>query len=459
MANGWLKAASLASSLGLLAACSYYAVKPEPPVLALRERVYPLPGGLDGTLVFNSDNPEIIASPGVTLSTLPPGPGQQDVFLNQAFEGDFSIFSHHIARAPDAGVRLLYLGLVASNRGSRPVHLQVRRGASYLTQPEAPFKLLPSVISDPLGYAFAGPGDRVATELLHGVSSLPPSDMVVDPNGQALVYNLPLPTDVATLPPVNGRSTLIDLHSDGPVYLSEVALFASWGVQGFQPPTLGDYLTALGNPQLAGPRENAATPYSPDEPPPRSGFAYGRVCGVAVGARWTGTLTASGCALPAPGERIGFPIASVYLTRYGTRQNQAPAMLCRYPGTAYQAHGDYGVRYDLTLPLDNPSDVPRTYALSLSRPVGVRGEGAAQEVLYHVPAGPQVMFRGPVALDWRDAHGDTHALYMHVVLHAGENVGPFATWIVPPHRHITTTLRMIYPADATPPTLLTIAAQ
>ncbi|HEY9720800.1 MAG TPA: DUF3370 family protein, partial [Oscillatoriaceae cyanobacterium] len=413
MAHALLKAGLMATGISLLSACSFFILKPSPTVLALREQVYPLPGGLDGTLVFNSNSPEVVTTPGVLLSTLPPAPGQEGVFLNQPFQGDFSVFSHHIARNATQGAHLLYLGLIASNRGKKPVHLSLVHGASYLTQPQAPFRLLPTVISDPLGYGYAGPGDRVATELLHGESPMVPNTSVVMPDGQVLVYNLPVPTDIAALPPANGRSTLLDLHSDGPVYLSEVALFAGWGTQGFQPPTLGDYQTALGNPQLAGPREASATPYVPGGPKPPGVFRYGRVAGVAVGAQWTGTLVGGPerIALPAPGERIGFPLASVYLNRFGTQQNQAPNLIRRYPGTAVQAQGDYGVRYNLTLPLVNPSDTSRTYTLTLSRPTGVRGTGAAQEVLYQVPSSTAVMFRGPVSLAWQDANGAPHALY------------------------------------------------
>src|SRR3989338_221395 len=129
--------------------------------------ILPLPGGLDDTLVFNSNSPEIVTEAGITLSTLPAaGAAERAIHQDVAFTGNFSVFSHHIAKDASPGDRLLRLGLLAHNRGDQPINVMVREGASYLSQPEALFKPLEPLIPDPDGQVYAGPGDRVATALL-----------------------------------------------------------------------------------------------------------------------------------------------------------------------------------------------------------------------------------------------------------------------------------------------------
>lgn len=419
---------------------------PAPQVtVSLPVQVFPLPGGLDPTRIFNSNSPEVVQTEGILLSTLPPRDASDSTALDTPFQGDFRYFSHHIAKDPTPGARLLTLGLIAANRGSRPVELGFE-GSSYLSQPDAPFIELLPILPDPDGTIFAGPGDRVATDLLHGRASLPWATMSVAPGASLLVASWSIPTDVVLPPPINGRNTELKLKASGPIYLAEVATFAPRLPDGrFAPPRPGDYLRVLAARTLAGPRE--ATPSAtPPGPPPKGRFLYGRVAGVSLGDRWEGTLATARMAV---GDRLGVPIASTYLHRLGTDQDQSAPLLVRYPDTATQAHGNYGVTYDLDFRLANPDSRVRTYAFALGHPTQV----ASASATFLSPPNHAVTFRGPVRLTWLDPEGFRQTRFTHLVLHQGELSAPFETVQVPPGG-MDARITLVYPADATPPQLL-----
>lgn len=413
--------------------------------------IVPLPGGLDRTLVFNSNSPEIVTEGGITLSTLP---GDAAAHQGVAFQGDFGVFSHHIAKDANPGDRLLHLGLLARNPGPKPVTFVLRGGASYLSQPDALFKPLEPIIPDPAGLVFAGPGDRVATDLLHGRSTFPPRTWSIPAGGTALIYDLPIPTDVAILPPINGRTTQLDASTNGPVHLAEVAVLVPRGAAGgYAPVAQADFERALAAGKLAGPRDLAAVPFDPAGPPPK-GFRYGRVAGVSEGDGWSGDLSPLVADL-APGAEVGVPVAALYLNRLGTGQNQSAPMRTRYADTAYQAHGNYGVAYDLRVTLPNPDAAPRAYTLRLSQPAKVIGDKPARAAVYLDPPNKPVFFRGPVRVRWKDAEAPVDR-YTHLVVRHGERPAPFEKVVVPPGTSTEVWISLYYPADATPPQLLSI---
>ncbi|HEY9899811.1 MAG TPA: DUF3370 domain-containing protein [Pantanalinema sp.] len=414
-----------------------------------------LPGGLDAGLVFNSNSPEVVQSEGILLSTLPAASAATpSAHLDLPFSGAFSVFSHHIAKDEAPGARQLYVGLLATNLGDRPVNLDLVGGASYLSQPDAVFKPLDPLVFDPQGVVYAGPGDRVATDLLHGRSSVPSIAQTLLPGATKLVRSWSIPTSVPIPPAVNGRTTVLRLKSDGMVYLSQVARFAVKAPDGsWIAPSEGDYALLLGTPLMAGPREAAPTPFDPALPPPKGAFRFGRVAGVSQGDRWDGTLLEERASLGV-GEQVSFPIATTYLNRLGTGQNQSAPLVRRYPDTAYQAHGNYGVTYALRVPLDNPDPTPRAYTFALTHPVRAEGDRTA---VYLDPPNRPVTFRGPVKLEWQDARGFPEVRYTHLVLRHGQLLPPFETVEVPPRTHYEVKVTLSYPADATPPQLLTIA--
>ncbi|MEZ0368209.1 MAG: DUF3370 domain-containing protein [Candidatus Sericytochromatia bacterium] len=420
-------------------------------------KIYPLPGGLDARPMLNSNSPELVNDAGILISTLPNQGKTDSPFLDYAFEGDFGAFCHHIFKDANPGERLLYLGLVASNLSAKPVRLTLTQGASYLSQPDALFKPLADILPNPAGEIYAGPGDRVATELLAG--TLPLKDIVIEipPGASRVVSSQPINTDVAILPPINGRSTLMHFHSDGPVYLSELAWLAQHNGEQFVPPTLEDYHSLLDAGKFAGVHEK--TSLYTDTTPPTGPFFYGRVAGVSQGLSWQGKLWEGSRATerPAPGQKIGYPIATTYIKRFGTGQNQSGKMPRRYPDTPPENHGNYAVDYELEIPLHNDTKEFQSYSLALSQPLNPNlPADKPAEMVYMFPPNAAVMFRGSVRLRWVDEYKQLQDRLSHLVLRNGQEGSAFELITVPPRTHYDLKLSLVYPPDSTPPHLLTI---
>lgn len=424
-------------------------------------KVYPLPGKLDALPMLNSNRPEIVSSSGILVSTLPERPGSY--FLNYAFDGDFGVFSHHIVKDMHQPQNTLYLGLLVSNHSLKPVTLTLKQGASYLSQPEAIFKDLPPNLPNPEGEVYAGPGDRVTTEMLLGKSPLRPMSLVIPARSTQLVMSLPVPSNVQ-IPSmgggseyyINGRSTLAYFHSDGPLYASHVAYLAPNGAPA---PGLEEYQALLDARQLAGTRPaERPTPYREDMPPPEGKFILGRVAGVSQGLSWNGKLFDKTRILerPARGETVAYPIASTYLKRFGTQQNQSGLLMRRYGDSAHQNHGNYGVRYNLDIPLHNDTPQFASYALGLSQPAAMNGSAQNAEFLYLYPPNKPIVYRGSVSLKWRDEYNQVQRVTRHLTMRHGEDLTPISTVTVPPGTHYDLKLSLYYPPDATPPQLLTL---
>ena len=115
--------------------------------------------------------------------------------LNFPFRGRFDIFAHHIAKAePAENLRSLYLGIILHNPTSESVKVNILQGASYLSQPDAPFIELPSLTQNILGTVFAGPGDRVMSDMLRGRrQNIFPAQIVIPPGQSQMLLNLPIP--------------------------------------------------------------------------------------------------------------------------------------------------------------------------------------------------------------------------------------------------------------------------
>lgn len=394
-------------------------------------RLEALPGRLDPRAVLHSNSPELITRPGILVSTLP---WQGAAHLPYAFDGDFGLFLHHVVQYQLTDTPW-HVGVVAYNPGTHPVYLTQHWGATALTKPDAPFVPLPALTADPV---FAGPGDRITSELLREQGNLAPKAFIIPPQTVTLLYSLDLP-DQGPWPfdRRNARSLLSAWKTSGPLHLAVLAQQAETS------PPLSSWENLLKQGQLAGARETPPTDYEPTQAPPRGVFRYGRVAGVAVGLHWQGELSPE--RWPVPGERVGLPISSLYLKRLGTLQNQSADMLHRYPDTARQSHGNYGVRYSLVLRGKNHDAVHRRWQLRLSHPQ--RAEGS--QALFLDPPSAAVRFRGTVRL----RHGeDTQDV--HLVLQEGQRGEPFATLELAPGEHKQWTLELIYPPDATPPQLL-----
>ncbi|MBW4466210.1 MAG: DUF3370 domain-containing protein [Pegethrix bostrychoides GSE-TBD4-15B] len=437
---------------------------PAPPPaqeIVIPQIVRPLPGALDDVPVLNSNSPEIIGTEGILLSTFPPeGKVTPAAHLNFGFNGRFDIFAHHVFKALSPAKTSAYLGVIAYNPGSRPVTLDTLQAASYLSQPDAPFIPLPPMLENPLGRVFAGPGDRAMSDLLRGLrQAIFPPRITIAPNAYQMLLNLPIP--VAELdPPVNGRSTLMRLRSSGPVYLASLALMARTAANREVPPSLQDWESLLQTGSLVTPRDRP--PSLLDNTAPTNQIIYGRVAGVAIGSSWQSQVTdnpdSASLTIPAAGSAFSYGLSTLARGRMGSDQSQSAQMRVRYPDTAYEAHGNYGIQYDLSLPLVNPDSQPRAVTLALQTPI--KEDSLSRNGLrFFDPLPTQTFFRGSVRLRYADDQGKLQVRYIHLVQRRGQQGEPLVRLELAGGERRLVEFSLLYPPDSTPPQVLTVSAE
>ena len=430
-------------------------VKPvEPEKVSAPRDVRPLPGGLDSVPMFNSNNPEVVLSEGILLSTFPNADGP--AHLNYSFDGRFDIFAHHIADGKKSGhLEDLNLGLIVGNVGEKPVTVQVLTAASYCTRPDSPFISLDALVNNDEGTIFAGPGDRVTDVMLR--EEKPDESwttkVTVEPGAKVLLKNSVINVrDFSTN--VNGRSLLAKLKSSGPVRLALVAKFSSVDENGNQiSPTEDDFFAILDAGKLVEPRDPA-----PTRPEDKGAIRYGRVAGVQSGSTWKTKVTdhnSEFLALPSPEKPISYPISSLAAGTFGTGQVQSAPMVVRNEGSAYQAHGNYGVKYDLTFPLKNNTDQDLKVNVALETPL--KSDEKKDSVLFYQPTDKRVFYRGTLKVGASKGKKVSKYNYQHIVEHRGESVAPILTTVVPKNSVSTVEVQLIYPPDCTPPQMLTLS--
>ncbi|MBD2718554.1 DUF3370 domain-containing protein [Synechococcus sp. FACHB-909] len=432
---------------------------PTPPVLR-PGTVAPLPGRLDGVPMVNDNNPEVIKGPGILLSTFDGQRGYDGrplgvpaAHLNAAVSGPFELFSHHIyAGTPESLDSTLWVAVVAAPRGKVPVKLRTVAGSTALSQsvtpdqPSAPFLPLPALMEQGTTPIWAGPGSRVATELLaRQRSPLVPEGWTLPPGQLSTLMVLPLP--VRGLDPLlNGLNLQLRLNSDGPV---DVATLAAFGPVDRPPdPAVWQRLLQGG----LSPKEHSPSPRGAKGP-----MIYSRVSGVQDGSAWVGRITDPGRpTLSVSRAPISWPIASLERGTLGTGQVQTAPLRAFYPGTAWAAHGNYGVTYDLTLPLRN--DTPRPVQLAVALESPIKTDQPLGGLRFNTTPARAVMFRGTVEVSGldNDAGGPGGRRRFHLVLRAGQEGPPLGTVSLRPGQERQLRVRLIYPADATPPQVLSL---
>lgn len=429
-------------------------VKPAEPEKVFEPRdIRPLPGGLNSVPMFNSNNPEIVLSEGILLSTFPSADGP--AHLNYSFDGRFDIFAHHIADGKKSGhLEDLNLGLIVGNVGEKPVSVQVLDAATYNSQPDAPFITLEPLVNNDDGKVYAGPGDRVMNDILRDAKTEGwKSKITVRPGAKVLLKSIPLHVD--SLPSkVNGRSLLARLKSNGPVRLALVAKFSALESEGvFREPTQEEFITVLDAGKFVEPRDPA-----PTRPEDKGAIRYGRVAGVQIGSEWKTKVTDKGSthlALPSPSLPISYPISALAAGTFGTGQVQSAPLVVRNEGTAYQAHGNYGVKYDLTFPLKNTTDKNLKVDVSLETPL--KSDEKKSEVAFYRTTDRRVFFRGTIKIGSGKGKKVSKSHYQHVVEHRGEKVGALLSLVVPKNGSRTVEVELLYPPDCTPPQMLTLS--
>jgi len=420
------------------------------------QEIRALPGRLNSTLVFNSNSPEVVQSEGILLSTFSPANKRfPKAHLNRPLQGRFDLFTHHIAKAKSAtDLKTLYLGILLHNPGKQPVTVDVPQAASYLSRPDAPFVELPAYAENPTGSVYAGPGDRVMNDLLRDKRQPGwPAKLVIPPGQSRMLMNLPIPVRSLT-PPLNGRSTLIRVRTSGPVYVASLAKFSPLNSdRSERAPTLEEWQAVLDNGKLAEPRDKAPTP-----PSVTTKISYGRVAGIAQGTEWRAQLSDAGkrssLTIPQPGRVISYPLSTVRAGTFGTGQVQSAPILARYPDTAYEAHGNYGIKYNLSLPLYNASNQPQNVAVGIQ--TALKGDKSEAALRFLNPPASQVFFRGTVRLRYQDDRGLPRTRYIHLVQRRGQQGAALAQFLLPPQGRRLVQVEFLYPPDATPPQVLTI---
>jgi hypothetical protein len=379
-----------------------------------------LEGGLDRTPMLNSNHPEVLLGPGIAASTLPwDGPAH----LDAAFSGAFEVFAHHQNRSG----RTLHQAVALHNPGPHAVTIAIGPSATATTD-SAPFwDHGPAPKVDPFGGFASGPGDVVAAALLRGERAVETQTLTIQPGQTRLLHSRAVPTG-------NEVTSQFKLRSDGPVHAAVVFEEGT--------PTERSVETRL--------RGGAMLPRNPKDlaptPPGAPGrVIYGRVSGIQEGATWraraTNDTAQSRFLADAPGEQ-SFLINGLAGNTLGTNQVQTAPVVRRYEDTAYAAHGNYGVGYEIELPLANPGGAGREVAIHFDTP------GA--------PAPMSRAFRGTIAIDLPD--GSTR--YVHVSQKRGERgETPLAVVPLPPGAQRTARVRFLYPADATPPHALRLVTR
>ncbi|MEL6552854.1 MAG: DUF3370 domain-containing protein [Cyanobacteria bacterium J06621_11] len=453
----------------------------EPEEIVVEQVVRPLPGQLDDVPVFNSNSPELVETAGILLSTFPPeGMTTPEAHLDFEFNGRFDVFAHHVYKALDYSEEVpqlldsMYLGVLVHNPGETAVTVRVLDGASYLSQPDAPFISLPEFVPfSPRNPVYAGPGSRAMGDILQGKrQDIFPPFLTIEPSESAMLLNQPI--SIRELePPINGRSTLTHLESDGPVYVASLAQPVALNETGEEvPPTLASWEALLRTGSLSGPRDRTPAPLPLEE---GVTLIYGRVAGVSAGSQWQATLTdpdtttpetpesapetaAARLTIPEVGGAFSYGISLLYAGMMGSGQNQSAEMLVRYPDTAYQSHGNYGVRYNLTLPLHNPTDEPKTVTVALQTALK-EDELSADGLRFLEPPAQQTFFRGPVQVRYRSDSGLPRVRNIHLVMKRGQQGEPLAEVTIAPQSTRTVEVDLLYPADSTPPQVLTVETQ
>lgn len=442
----------------LCRALNIYAVPPQyiAGVEIHSQQVRALPGKLDTVPTFNSNSPELVKTEGILLSTLPPiGKQMPSAHLNFSFQGRFDIFTHHIARSEtQAEISPFYQGLILHNQSDQSVSVEVLQAVSYLGTPDAPFISLPDFVPNPNGTVYSGPGSRTMNDILRGVRQGNfPEKLVIAPKQSQLLMNQPI--GVETVPASNGRSTMMRLKSDGPIYVANLVMKALQNSNGsYRAPTLAEWQRLLNTGSLAQPRGPIPTPLDP----PREPTVFGRVAGVSQGSQWQGLITdnlnVEYLTIPQPGKAFSYVIGTLHLITLNTNQIQSAPMLVRYPDTAYFAHSNYGVEYNLTLPLKNPTNQPQTVTISMQTPL--KDEAGTDKLLFLNPRVEQVFFRGTLKVHYEDDHGQTQIRYVHLVQRRGQLGEPLLKLNIPPGGSRKVQVDFLYPPDSTPPQVLTI---
>ncbi len=432
-------------------------LSPAAPVIAsssevvIPQEVRELPGSLDHIPYLNSNSPEVINSGGILLSTFPKGGKTSPrAHLDYSLTGEFTIFAHHVTRRwSRRGKRSLYQGILLHNPTEKSIQVRILQATSFLSSAHAPFVRLKDQIVDPTGKVFSGPGSRITNVIVRGKSQPGwKSSVVIPPRKSHMLVNRPIP-------PSNSRTTWMRLKTDGPLY---VATMAKHGTPWHSGPSLAKWKLLLAKGDLIKPRDKVPSPLD------FKGlkFIYGRVSGISKGSEWRARLTdtpkSKELKIPKPGQAFSYVINSLHRGTFGTGQIQSAPMLKRYADTAYLSHGNYGLKYNLELPLRNVTKRTQKVTIALQTPL--KEDRLTRKGLRFLKkaTGP-ICFRGTIKLSFpqgRPTRSIPQQQYVHLVQRCGQQGQPLVTLPIPPRENKLVKVELLYPPDSVPPQVLTI---
>lgn len=435
-------------------------------------KIKPLSGSLDMAPLFNSNSPEIVLNPGILLSTMSPTDSRDskanmdftDAHLNYKFKRDFGVFLHHISKQDEplqTDQRVLKLSLIAHNPGHKAIKLKTLARATFLSQPDAPFVVLPPLVSvmDAVNITpdspvvgpvspYAGPGDRVTWEFLSEKARQENGpELTIEPGQYKLVEEIPVPVKHLR-PALNGRSYLAHFYSSGAVELALLSHFDQGDSVAASPV---DYGQLLKQSDIVHPRESDKN--YPSHPGREGPLIYGRVAGVSKGLTFNARISEKVVAHKA--LNLAYPVSSLERGTFGTGKIQAAPMIRRYRGSAYRAQGNYGIGYKIKIRLSNSDRVARLIKISLACPV--KEDTKRQNTLTFLnPPANNVFFRGTVMLRERPIGARE---FFHLVMHKGEQMPVLKVVSLEPYQSKDLEFEMYYPPDATPPQMLLLQSE
>lgn len=451
----------LSSSITLFGFSIPVKAKTQPYLMNYPFEVQPLAGGLTSALTLNSNSPEVIQSQGILVSTFPKERKRNpDAHLDTTLSGNFDIFTHHIAlkRSLD-DMETVFQAILIQNATDKEITVKVKTSSTYTTGPDAPFLKLDDFIKNDDGKTFAGPGDRVSQDILRNKSNFSDDkkEIKIAPKDYYLLMNDPIPISIGATR--NGKTSLFKLESSGAVYVADLAMYKDQTSIFFsgRTPELNDWLNILENGSLSEKRDFKPTPLYE----PYSGiFYYSRVSGIAQGNEWKAKIIneKNHFRIPAKDQGVAYALNTVYNNTYGTKQIQSAFMVKRYDDTAYQSHGNYGMLYDIEIPLYNANKEYTSVAISFDSPLRTADDLAERQLTYYYEPPEKITFRGEFKVSYKSYFGTDKERFVHVVQRFGQQGLPLISLFLEPGERRTVKINYVYPADCTPPHVLTITS-
>lgn len=414
-------------------------------------KILALPGSLNNIPVANSNSPELVTTDGILLSTFKPeGKKYPQAHLDNVFNGKFEIFTHHVVYNRGEDFTDMYEGIILYNPSYKKVDLKVFSSSTYTTT-KSPFIKVSEHLQNNNGSIHAGPGDKVSQDILREKNYLDKNTISIPSKSYYLLLNESIP--ISPKGKANARTSHFKLESNGDVYLADLAMFR----EGEDKPNLKDWINILTNYNLSDKRDNVPTPLNQEK---KDKFFYGRVSGISKSSRWESKITSDNneyLEINEEAQTLVYGINTLYNNTLSTNQIQSSEMKKRYNDTAYQSHGNYGLTYDIEIPIHNKRSEPISLSVSFDSPIRI-SENISGKISYFEQPKENIKFRGDIKVIYDSPLGfQKITKYFHIVQRFGEQGKPLVSMLISPKEKKNIKITFVYPADCTPPHALTIS--